>query len=66
MKMYNGDNYREGYETAMKDFYSMAGEMLGASDEDIYCSEIILEIFEKMLTNLKKGDIIKSSKRERK
>ena len=44
--------YREGYNKAIDDFVDKADDLLGASDDDIYCKESIKEIAEQ----LKAGD----------
>ena len=44
--------YREGYNKAIDDFVDKADDLLGASDDDIYCKESIREIAEQ----LKAGD----------
>ena len=45
--------YREGYNKAIDDFVDKADDLLGASDDDIYCKESIKEIAEQ----LKAGDV---------
>lgn len=45
--------YREGYNKAINDFVDKADDLLGASDDDIYCKESIKEIAEQ----LKAGDV---------
>ena len=44
--------YREGYNKAIDDFVDKVDDLLGASDDDIYCKESIREIAEQ----LKAGD----------
>ena len=48
----NKTAYREGYNKAIGDFVDKADDLLGASDDDIYCKESIREIAEQ----LKEGD----------
>ena len=45
--------YRCGYNKAIDDFVDKADDLLGASDDDIYCKESIKEIAEQ----LKAGDV---------
>ena len=53
IKIEDADMFRLGYNKAIDDFVDKADDLLGASDDDIYCKESIKEIAEQ----LKAGDV---------
>ena len=53
IKIEDVDMFKLGYNKAIDDFVDKADDLLGASDDDIYCKESIKEIAEQ----LKAGDV---------
>ena len=53
IKIEDVDMFKLGYNKAIDDFADKADDLLGASDDDIYCKESIKEIAEQ----LKAGDV---------
>lgn len=53
IKIEDVDMFRLGFNKAIDDFVDKADDLLGASDDDIYCKESIKEIAEQ----LKAGDV---------